>query len=378
MERVTYLNVRYALCITDHIVSVAQVLVMSQQQARLRQPKRPTQHDVARLAGVSRATVSYVINGLADSAETITEETRQRVLKAVDELGYQPDAMAQSLRSGISRTVGLLIPDLHNPHYWQIISGVDQEVRSAGYDLLMINTALDPSRELHSIRALSQRRIDGLILLLTFPGQVSDTIRQLAQHDRPLILINGSMPGMNVVSTSYSTGATELMSYLLASGHCRIGLIYGVAHPDLGIDRLNAYRHCLQNAGIDSGDQLVEPCGTTLEDGYAAAHRLLDRVPAPTAIIAINDLLAIGALRAALERGLRVPNDLSVASFDDIDVAAYLNPPLTTVRIDAEQIGRSAAQQMFARLQTPDLPPQTLHLSGRLIIRASTGKAPPE
>src|SRR5258706_1119152 len=296
------------MCYPFHIVRctvpIAQVAqasteFMTNRQVKLKQRKRPTQHDVARLAGVSRATVSYVINGLTDSTESIPEVTRQAVLKAVDELGYQPDAMAQSLRSGISRTVGLLIPDLHNPHYWQIVTGVDQEVRSAGYDILLINTALDPSRELHSIRALSQRRIDGLILLVTFPNQVNKTIKQLAQLDRPLVLINGSMPGASVVSTSYSTGAAELMAYLLAQGHRRIGMIYGVAHPDLGTDRLDAYRKALQDAGISSGQELVERCGTTLEDGYAAAHRLLERSPRPTAIVAINDLLAVGAVPAA-------------------------------------------------------------------------------
>ncbi len=351
---------------------------MSNHQPKLKLPKRPTQHDVARLAGVSRATVSYVINGLTDRTVSIPEQTRRRVLKAVDELGYQPDAMAQSLRSGMSHTVGLLIPDLHNPHYWQIVSGVDQEVRNAAYDLLIINTALDPSRELHSIRALSQRRIDGLILLLTFPNQMNDIIEQLGQQDKPLVLINGSMSGTDVISTSYESGANELMAHLWTLGHRRIGMIYGVADSNLGLDRLNAYHQFLQNAEINDGDELVEYCGTTLEDGYVAAHRLLDRSPRPTAIIAINDLLAIGAVRAVVERGFHIPNDLSIASFDDIDVAAYLNPPLTTVQIKAEQIGHQAAQLMFARLQTPNLPSQILYLSGRLIIRASTGKAPPD
>lgn len=338
--------------------------------------KRPTQIDVARLAGVSRATVSYVLNGLTDGPISITEETRRRVLKAIDELGYQPDAMAQSLRSGTTNTIGLLLPDMHNPHYWQIASGVEQEAQSEGYDLLLNSTSLDPDRELHSLRALSRRRIDGLILLLTFAEGVNDEIEQLVERRKPLVMMNGGLaniPGIDVAATSYYPGAMELMNYLLSLGHQRIGFIFGVAHDKMGLDRLSAYQEALQSADLPYDENLIEACGTTLEEGYLAAGRLLDRSPHPTALVVINDLLAIGALRAVAERGLRVPQDISIASFDDIDLASYVNPPLTTVRMDAEELGRMSARLVFTRLVNPKLAPQKIHIPSRLVIRSSTG-----
>lgn len=341
--------------------------------------KRPTQIDVARLAGVSRATVSYVVNGLTEGPISITNETRRRVLKAIDELGYQPDAMAQSLRSGTTKTIGLLIPDMHNPHYWQIASGVEQEAQNEGYDLLLISASLDPDRELYSIRSLSRRRIDGLILLLTFAHNINDEIERLVQRRKPLVMMNAGMAnihGIDVVETSYYEGAVQLMDYLIASGHRRIGMIYGVAHDGMGLDRLTAYKVALQKAGLPGDDNLVEHCGTTLEEGYKATGRLLNRSPRPTAIVIINDLLAVGALRAAAERGLRVPEDISVASFDDIDLASYVNPPLTTVRMDAEELGRTSARLVFSRLVNPKLAPQDIHIASRLVIRSSTGPAP--
>jgi len=341
--------------------------------------KRPTQIDVARLAGVSRATVSYVVNGLTEGPISITDETRRRVLKAIDELGYQPDAMAQSLRSGTTNTIGLLIPDMHNPHYWQMASGVEQEAQSEGYDLLLISTSLDPDRELYSVRSLSRRRIDGLILLLTFAHDVNDEIEQLVQRRKPLVMMNPGManiPGIDVVETSYHEGATQLMDYLISLGHRRIGLIYGVAHDKMGLDRLNAYQDTLHKAGFEARESLIEPCGTTLEEGYQAAGRLLDRSPRPTALVVINDLLAIGALRAIAEHGLRVPEDISIASFDDIDLASYVTPPLTTVRMDAEQLGRTSARLVFSRLVNPKLAPQDIHIASQLVVRASTGPAP--
>jgi LacI family transcriptional regulator len=219
--------------------------------------------------------------------------------------------------------------------------------------------------------------MDGLILMLSIGGEkVVDEIDQLADRSKPLVLLSGVVPGIDLVGTSYRDGAAALMNYLLSLGHQRIGLIYGVAHFQMGIDRMNAYREGLQNAGINGSDTLIEHCGTTIEDGYRAALRLIDRKPRPTAIMVINDLLAIGTLRAAAERGLRVPDDISIASFDDINFAAYTNPPLTTVRMDADALGRKAASLIFNRLQNPRLPVQEVWVEGELVVRASTGRPP--
>jgi LacI family transcriptional regulator len=338
--------------------------------------KRPTQADVARLAGVSRATVSYVISGRAKDDISITEETRQRVLQAIERLGYQPDASAQSLRRGSTRTIGLLIPDLHNPHYWQIVRGVEEEVASQGYDLLFNSTSLNPERERECVRALLRRRIDGLILLLTYPTTLLEEARALIRPRSPLVLLGSAAQDMDTVLPSHGQGATQLMAHLLELGHRRIGLVLGVATPELGADRLAAYQSALHDHGLPVDETLIERCGSALDDGYQASWRLLQRQPRPTAIVVINDLLAIGALRAAADLGLRVPAEVSVASFDDIEVAAYLCPPLTTVRVNAEEMGTTAARLLFARLHDPERPPQHIRLPAQLVVRGSTGPAP--
>jgi len=343
--------------------------------------KRPTQVDVAKLAGVSRATVSYVLNDVADSYVAITEETRQRVLKAAAELGYQPDAMAQSLRSGMTNTIGLLIPDMHNPHYWQIAYGVEQEVRSKGFDVMLMSASLNPDYELHSVQTLARRRIDGLILLLTFFDHVQSEVDRLVQQRKPLVLIGTSASKIDMARTSFKEGAVEAMKHLLQLGHRRIGLVYGIGgvgvpYPDQGNDRLVAYRQGLQSVGLTTDESLIQYCGTTLNEGYKAATNLLKREIPPTAIIVINDMLAIGVMRAIYDYHLRIPEDVSIVSFDDIDVAAYVQPPLTTVHVDGEALGRAASQLIFRRLENPTLPPQEIFISSQLVIRGTTGPAP--
>ncbi len=166
------------------------------------------------------------------------------------------------------------------------------------------------------------------------------------------------------------------MRHLLTLGHKRIGFVNGVAVQRLSSDRMTAYRTALENAGLPFDEDLIEPCGTTIEAGYQAALRLLERTPRPTALLVINDLLAMGALRAAAVRGLRVPDDLSVAGFDDIEMAAYTTPPLTTTRVNAEEDGRTAGRLLLMRLQNPSLPAQHVRIPSRLVVRASTGRAP--
>jgi LacI family transcriptional regulator len=335
--------------------------------------KRPTQTDVAQLAGVSRATVSYVINGVEDNQ--VSSETRDRVLAAVHELGYLPDAMAQSLRSGSTNTIGLLIPDMDNPHYWHVAKGVEQETQQHDYDLMLISSALDVDREHNSIKALSRRRMDGLILIVSYFEQVRAAIQRLMRQQRPLVLLNRQLDSVDYVGADLGVGAGQAMQHLLAHGHRRIGFIFGVASPELGSRRLDAYRDALETADIGVDEALIVHCGTTIEDGYQAAMRLLAQAPRPSAIMVVNDLLAFGALRAAIDCGLRVPDDLSITSFDDINFALYTQPRLTTVGIDATALGRTAAQMIFRRLQDPTLPPQQEALTSQLIVRDSTGPA---
>jgi LacI family transcriptional regulator len=340
--------------------------------------KRPTQVDVARLAGVSRATVSYVVNGLANGRVPISEDTRQRVLGAIEELGYEPDARAQALRSGDTKTIGLIIPDIRNPHFWEYAEGVEQEAYASGYHLLLSSIALDLKYGEDIFKDLSRRRIDGLILASSFIGQSEEAKKiliHLLKRRLPIVEVSNYY-NIDCVVSDYRAVTFEVMAHLLSLQHRRIGLIYGVAMPELAEDRLQPYQESLQAASLPINRELIDPCGPTIEDGYQAALRLLQLPSRPTALIAINDLLAVGALRAAADLKLHVPTDLSLVSYDDIPMAKYQVPRLTTVSKDAARSGREAVKLLLARLRDPDRPRQEIRVTPRFIIRESTGPAP--
>jgi LacI family transcriptional regulator len=352
--------------------------------------KRPTQVDVARLAGVSRATVSYIVNGLANSQVPISEETRRRVMEAIEELGYEPDARAQALRSGSTQTVGLILPDVHNPHFWQAADGVEQELRTSGYHLLLSSADLNPEYGEDIFKELLRRRMDGLILIgasLFQSEGVQKRLIKLFKRRFPIAKI-GEDPTIDCVASNYEAATREALDYLLSLHHRRIGLIYGVRSPwdnldtdspvDFagGMDRLLPYQDCLRAAGLPIDPALIITCGTAIEDGYQAALQLLNLPARPTALLVINDLLAIGALRAASDLGLRVPADLSLVGYDDIPLASYLTPRLTTSSKDMVRVGREAAKMLLARIRDPDRPHQRVDVQARFIIRESTGPAP--
>ena len=339
---------------------------------------RPTQVDVAKLAGVSRATVSYVLNGLTEGRVPISEETRQRVMEAIEELGYEPDARAQALRSGATKTIALIIPDLRNPHFCESATGIEEAARAAGYHLLLSSTTLNDEYAMDISKDLSRRRFDGLILASAFilkSEEAQATLARIRKRGLPIVELSDHY-GVDSVGVDYREATKEVMAYLFSLGHRRIAMIYGVGGHELAEDRLGPYRVSLDAAGIPFEKDFVQECGPTIEDGYQAAVNLLKLQSRPTAIIAINDLLAIGVLRAAADLKFNVPDDLSIVGFDDIPMANYLIPRLTTVTKDANVSGKKAFEILMRRMQNPDLPRQKIHTSARLIIRESTGQAP--
>ncbi|MCC9078560.1 LacI family transcriptional regulator [Litorilinea aerophila] len=345
--------------------------------------KRPTQADVARLAGVSRATVSYVLNNQTRGRVPISEETRRRVLDAIAELDYVPDARAQALRSGNTKTIGLIIPDIHNPHFWEMADGAEQAARAAGYDILLSSIRPEDEHAKDIFKNLARRRIDGLIMVPSFlydSAEAQKTLAALLKRRLPVVGImsgHGHVPHkIDRILADYRDATLELMARLLAWQHRRIGFVFGIAVPTLGNDRLVAYRESLEAAGLPVDPNLIIQCGPTLEDGYQATRQLLELPTPPTALLAINDLLAIGALRAIADAGLRVPDDISLAGYDDIPLARYLVPRLTTASKDGTKIGQEAIRLLLARLEQPDSPPQEVRVPARLILRESTGPVP--
>lgn len=335
--------------------------------------KRPTQKDVARLAGVSRSTVSYVLNDQTQLKIPISQETRQRVMQAIADLGYEPDAGAQALIRGETKTVGVIIPVIDNPYFWQMFAGISDELQEAGYSLHLSRHPLDAQQESNTIRELMRHRVDGFILLAAVKYLLPRLIDDLRKAGQPVVEITASKAEFDHVIHDYSSGTRALMSHLLELGHRRIGFIYGVTQEVQGFDRLLTYRQALQEAGL-TGNQVFEMhCGDTLEDGYRAAYDLLSRPNRPTALLVINDLLAIAVIRAANDLGLAIPRDLSIAGFDDIPFSNYLTPRLTTVSGKAEESGRDAVRLLLKRFAEPELPQQVTTARVELIIRESTG-----
>ncbi len=345
--------------------------------------KRPSQVDVAKLAGVSRATVSYVIHNQTDGPIPISDETRKRVLDAIDALGYVPDASAQALRLGSTKTIGLIIPDIHNPHFWQVADGVEQAADAAGYHMLLSSIPPENKFAEDFFKNLSNRRIDGLVMIPSFIYQSEEaqkTLGILIKRGFPVVSMMGDHGAkyekMDRVISDYREITVDVMSHLLSLGHTRIGIIFGIAVPTLGSDRLDAYQESLIGAGIEVDPDLIVECGPQLEDSYNATMKLLNLPSRPTAILAINDLLAVGALRAINDFGLTVPDDISLFGYDDMPFSQYLVPRLSTASKYGEKMGREAIRLLLNRFNDPDLPPQKVKLSAQLILRESTGPAP--
>lgn len=339
--------------------------------------KKPTQSDVAALAGVSRATVSFVVNGKDGQGISISPETRQRVLDSVARLGYVIDARAQALRSGDTKTIGVYVPIYENPFFWEVLRGISAEAEASGYKLLLTQGAHAAERERQRVEELAEQRVDGLILMTEFKSLPTRVIEQLRDSSRPIVEISSTPSEFDLVLQGYGEGTRMLMDHLLELGHRRMSFIYGVQDEAQGLDRLHAYQRAFEEADLPYHDDWIVRCGPALDDGHRAALSLLQRDERPTALVVINDLLAMAVIRAAADLGLRVPADVSVASFDNIPFADMCVPRLTTVAGSPEQNGRDAVRLLLQRLQDPRRPHDVIASGWELIVRESTGAPPP-
>lgn len=341
--------------------------------------KRPTQADVANLANVSRATVSYVINKRSKGQIPVSEETIQRVWDAVEKLGYEPDARARSLRSGGStKTIGILIPDVRNPHYWEMMEGFELEARRSGYHVMMYSSALSGERSITILKALAERRIDGIIVVgsyVTYSEEAGSILNRLIKQRLPIVLGNLEYE-TDCLHSDYHQATLELMEYLYDLGHRRISLLYGVEPDEKALDRLIPYQGFVKDRNLPSDKELIVRCGPTVADGYTAARTALQRLPRPSALVCVNDWLAVGALRAAAELSIRVPQDLSVAGYDAVRMGEYTVPSLTTVTWNTVKWSRQAVRMLIERLNNPESPFQKTTVPHKLLIRESTAAAP--
>jgi LacI family transcriptional regulator len=329
---------------------------------------RVTIVDVASKAGVSFGTVSRVIN---DDIH-VREETRQRVLDAMRDLGFVANRQARSLAGGRSNTIGVLVPDLGTGYIGEIIRGIDSELGLSGLDLVLYTTHRTASKEANYVANLARGMVDGLLLVL--PRSPADYMGTLTRQKVPFVLIDHQGIGHDcpAVGAANWQGAFNATEYLIRLGHKRIGFITGWMDLGCAVDRLEGYRSALRAYHIAVAPELTYEGTFFQPEGFAGASALLDLPNPPSAIFASNDVMAMGAMDAVRTRGLRVPEDVSILGFDDIPQAELVHPALTTVRQPLEQMGRVATQMLLDRLKNPDETINRLELPTELVIRAST------
>ena len=366
-------------------------------EADRRDGSRPvTIRDVAALSGVSLATVTRTLQG----SPRVRPETSARVLECAKRLGYRPDSIARTLVTGTSQTIGVLIPSLVEPYWAEIADAIEQRAAELGYSVLLASSQHRPDHEQEMLEMLFSKRVDGIIV-----GAVSGDPDRWPHRDRrmPIVMLEwDSMPQWDLlealsegpltrrlrglpeekaagewfahVSTDDAEGGAQIVRHLLDLGHERFAFL--VCPPVRSyLLRLLGMRITLEQAGLELGT--VIPTTDSFEGGREATTRLLSATPAPTALVCGSDAVAVGAIKAAHELGVKVPADVSVAGYDDIELAAYVDPPLTTLRNPMRELGQSALD-LLLRARAGEQGPISHRLAGDLVIRDSTGPAPPQ
>lgn len=328
---------------------------------------------VARLAGVSTATVSRTLK----HPEVVTAATREKVMAAVTRVGYTPNFLARNLRTLRSQAILVLVPDIGNPFFSEIIKGMEQVAHAHGYSLLLGDTQNNPEREMEYAARVSARQADGLITLSSrIPFK---NYRERIRNGTLPPLVNAcecvSDPHVPTVQIDNRAAAFKATQYLLDLGHRRIGFVTGPLVSPLSTERLKGYQAALRAAGITGRKPPVVNGDFTAASGEAAAEQILEAKPRPSAVFCSNDEMAIGLITAVKARGLRVPEQLSVIGFDDIPLARYFDPPLSTILQPKLEIGRSAMKLLCDMLLTGRPPATMAHtLPFQLVVRDSTGR----
>lgn len=328
-----------------------------------------TINDVAHLAKVSTATVSRVLHDTGN----VKQATRNRVLKAVEALNYQPNILARQFRRKETRSIVVVFPDITSPFYSKVLLGIEDVARRYNYQVLLGDSRNDPEREFQYLDLLKQKQVDGMILLTSRIGQ-ADMAEIASQF--PIVLAGDYFEGLQVpmVSIDNISGARKITDHLISLGHERIAFFSGPMDRNFSKDRWKGFRQALANHDLQVYEGCILEGNYTIDSGYALLSRTLDLDPRPTAVFASNDQMAVGAIKAALDKGLRVPEDLAIVGFDDIDMASICEPELTTIAQPKHGIGEQAMELLIKQMMNIPLAKPHVLLDGKLIIRESCGK----
>jgi DNA-binding LacI/PurR family transcriptional regulator len=322
--------------------------------------------DIARAAQVSHSTVSRALRG----SPLVNPETRELICRIAAEQGYTPSAVARSLVTRRTDTIGIVVTSIADPFVGEVVTGVEAAMNARGYSVILATCHADPDREIRAVRSFQERRVDGILVTASRVGALYQ--KMLEETRTPIVLINNQHAGEFAyhVSIDNPAGARLMTGRLLELGHRRIAYIgdrFGL-HSDE--ERCAGYRDRLEQAGIPFAPELVANGDGGAESGLVAMRQLLDLADPPTAVFCYNDMQAFGAIRAVRDRGLRVPADISIGGFDDLFLASYCDPPLTTIRQPKQEMGRDAANLLMDLIAGGN--PTSCFKTGVLVERQST------
>jgi LacI family transcriptional regulator len=324
--------------------------------------------DVAKRAGLSVSTVSHVIN----NTRTVSDESRSRVMSAMEELGYRPNALARSLRRQKTNTLGMIVPDSANPFFAEVARAIEDASFAQNYSVILCNSEGDLNKQQAYTNVLIDNRVAGILFVAA--GISTELVNDLEQRRVPLVVVDREVLGVEVdtVMTNHAQGGYLATQHLIDLGHRRIACIAGNSEVAPSAERLTSYRRSLEGNNLDYDEHLVVKGDFQYESGYEATKHLLALEAPPSAIFACNDLMAVGCISAARQLGLRVPHDLSIVGFDDVRLASFTNPPLTTISQPIVEIGVLATKMLLERMLDIDGPPRFKRLDTVLRIRQST------
>jgi LacI family transcriptional regulator len=327
--------------------------------------------DVAREAGVSTATVSHVIN----STRFVTDETRDKVLRAIKKCNYYPNAHARSLASGRSKMLGLLVSDISNPFFPELVKSIESAAFERGYDVILSETNYDATRTSNYVRRMIERQVAGVVLMTSEMDMA--LLEELASRKVSVVFLDLGSAGdrMSNLVVDYASGIEEAIRHLVQLGHRSIAYIGGPANLKSAVKRLEAFRASMARHLPGAPASLILEADFQLEGGRKAASEILLSTELPTAVVVANDMMAMGAMKEFRSAGLRIPADISIVGFDDIAFAALADPPLTTVCLPRSELGRRAVAALMTTIERADLPGIEIHIATYLIERGSTAPA---
>jgi LacI family transcriptional regulator len=331
-----------------------------------------TLRDVAAQAGVSQATAARALGGYG----YVSPVAKRAVLEAAEQLGYRPNNVARALASGTTKTIGLLVGDIENPFFAAAARGLSDIIEDEGYTLLLANSDEDLERERRSVNVLRAQLVDALVVAPVTAGD-GGHLRAPDPARQPVVLLDRAVRGLGVdaVMVDNGGGAASAVRHLLSFGHERIGVVSDSEEISSTAERLRGYRRALREAGLEAEPGLVAFGESTRAGGYEAARRLLEREDRPHALFTLSNFMTAGAMMAIRDLGLRIPGDVALVAFDELEWATLVDPPVTVVAQPVLELGRTAGRRVLARLNGDQSPPKRVRLRTELIVRGSCGPA---